>query len=153
VSFNQIMQYVSWLLIIANACFGSFVAAWPSGSPLPAWVVPAVAALNAVGHALPSAGITAPTPPIIKALLIASLMAFGLSACAHELGVAGRNPGAYECKGKAVISFQGSGGVGAGIVGSEMNSGSVTFDCGPDGAYLKQGLPSITDAPVVVKAP
>jgi hypothetical protein len=67
-------------------------------------------------------------------LFILPLCAMG---CAHTLGYAGKNPGAMECYGKASITVTGSGSIAAGYGGTELNSGSIQFDCG-DGAGLKQ---------------
>ncbi len=80
---------------------------------------------------------------MLKIIAVAAVLML-LPACSHTLGYAGKNPGAVECKGKAVVTVQGNGFAGAGVMGGEINAGSVTFDCG-DGAWLKQGLPAIAD--------
>ncbi len=87
---------------------------------------------------------------MLKIIATAAVLVL-LPTCSHTLGYAGKNPGAVECKGKASMSFTGSGYLGAGVGGTEINGGSITFDCGPDGAYLKQGLPAIAD-PISVPA-
>lgn len=74
-----------------------------------------------------------------------------LCGCSHELGYAGKNPGAMECKGKATVTIQGGAGVGAGVTGTELNAGSIIFDCGPEGAYFRQGLPEIVNPAPAVK--
>ena len=61
-SASQIMQYVSLVAILANVSFASFVSAAPADHPLVWWIVPAVAALNAIVHALPSTGLALPAP-------------------------------------------------------------------------------------------
>ena len=77
-------------------------------------------------------------------VIIACFLLLSLTSCTHELGYAGKNPGAVECAGKATMSFTGQGAFGPG--GSANNAGSITFDCG-SGAYLKQGQPDITNPP------
>lgn len=66
-SASQIMQYVSYAAILANVAFASFVSAAPADHPLLWWVVPAVATLNAIVHALPSTGLPVPVAPVVAA--------------------------------------------------------------------------------------
>lgn len=70
-------------------------------------------------------------------LLVAAVAA--LTGCAHSLGYAGKNPGAVECDGKAVISFSGSGALTVGYGGTETNAGAISFDCNK--ARLRQYNP------------
>lgn len=51
---NQILQYVNQAFVMLNIGFGAFVAATPADHPLPWWVVPVVALLNAIAHSLPA---------------------------------------------------------------------------------------------------
>lgn len=78
---------------------------------------------------------------------LAFLALFALPACSHALGYAGSHPGEVSCKGKGTVTGMGNGVAGAGIMGSEVNSFSISFDCGPDGAYLKQGMPTADPLP------
>ncbi len=76
-------------------------------------------------------------------LLVLGLLVL-LAGCTRELGYAGKNPGAVQCSGKATITITGAAAIGPG--GTETGDGTVIFDCG-SGAYLEQGLPSITAPP------
>jgi hypothetical protein len=84
-------------------------------------------------------------------LLAMTLLMSGCAFMAHDIGFAGKNPGSMECKGKAVVTVQGSMTAGSGIMGSGINGGTVTFDCG-DGAFIKQGPPT-TDPAVQGQSP
>ena len=77
-------------------------------------------------------------------VIVAAVLLLSLTGCERELGYAGRNPGAVQCRGKATINITGQGAIGPGP--TNQGAGSITFDCG-DGAYLEQGAPSIT-API-----
>ena len=84
----------------------------------------------------------------MRSLFIAALGVLFLSGCgflARDIGYAGANPGSMECSGKAVITAQGSTTLSAGLGGSGMNGGTITFDCG-SGAYFKQGSPATDQA-------
>ena len=82
----------------------------------------------------------------MKTLIGIGLLAFALGGCAHSLGYAGSHPGQIICKGKGTISGQGGAMAGAGLGGGEMNSFSVTGDCG-DGFSFSQGLPAAPAKP------
>ncbi len=76
----------------------------------------------------------------MKTLIGIGLLAFALGGCAHSLGYAGSHPGYIKCKGKGNITGTGAAGAGAGIGGSEMNSFTISADCG-EGFEFSQGMP------------
>jgi hypothetical protein len=81
-------------------------------------------------------------------LPLAALMAT-LSGCAtlvQDLGAAGKAPGELACKGRAVIA--GSGNISATLGISAANDFRLSFDCGQDGAFIRQGMPPLQTAPV-----
>lgn len=53
-SFAQVLQYLNYGMVLLNVGFAAFVSAVPANHPLPWWIVPVVAVLNAVVHALPA---------------------------------------------------------------------------------------------------
>lgn len=66
-SASQVMQYISYVAILANVAFSAFVSGAPADHPMAWWVVPAVLTLNAIVHALPSAGLPIPAAPVVAA--------------------------------------------------------------------------------------
>jgi hypothetical protein len=69
--------------------------------------------------------------------ILAIATALMLTSCTGStLGQASQNPGEILCKGKAVLSIIGSAGPSSGL------NGSITADCGPDGASIQWGPPS-----------
>ena len=70
------------------------------------------------------------------------LLALALAGCTgtvSALSNAAQTPGEIACKGKTVVSIIGSTGPVAGV------NGSVTADCGAEGAFIRWGPPSSTN--------
>jgi hypothetical protein len=77
-----------------------------------------------------------------KLLLALGLLATtGCGLLAHDLGVAGRNPGYISCKGKVSLVGTGSLSLGAGVGGSGTDSFAISGDCG-DGFSMSSGQPA-----------
>ena len=87
-----------------------------------------------------------------------SILILMLGGCAHTLGYAGSHPGYIQCKGKGSITGTGTGYLGAGIGGTEMNSFTLSYDCA-EGFTFSQGsglppvVPPTPTAPAVPAAP
>lgn len=58
---SAVLGYISGVMVLVNVGLAAFVAAAPDHS-LPWYVLAAVAALNAVVHALPSSGVSVTGP-------------------------------------------------------------------------------------------
>ena len=70
--------------------------------------------------------------------IVSLAIAFG--GCAHSLGYAGRNPGAFSCDGKVKITGMGTGYLGAGMGGTETNSFNLEGSC--EKFSISQGPPA-----------
>lgn len=79
--------------------------------------------------------------PLLRLAPALVLALAGCSAVVNDLGAAGKAPGELSCKGRAIISGSGSISVGLGLGGS--NEFRVAFDCSPDGAFIRQGMPPL----------
>jgi hypothetical protein len=54
VVWNKALQIVGWAFVAINLGLAAFVSVMPADKHVPWWVLPLVAALNAVAHLMPS---------------------------------------------------------------------------------------------------
>jgi len=78
-----ILQYINQAAVMLNIGFAGFLAAVPADHPLPWWVAPAVAMLNAIVHSLPapqgSSPVQALPGPAVKTAALLALFIAGAS--------------------------------------------------------------------------
>ncbi len=78
---------------------------------------------------------------VIVAAMVVTLIVGCTAATRSTLGTigqAGESPGMIACKGKTTIAIIGAAGPASGI------NGSITADCGTDGAWIRWGPPDQT---------
>lgn len=79
-------------------------------------------------------------------LLVVLLLGVSLSGCGALLGGAGTHPADISCKGKGTITGSGHVNVNAGVGGQELNTFTLTADCG-EGFEYHQGKVKVAPAP------
>lgn len=57
---SQLFAMLTYAAVLGNVFFAAFLSATPADHPMPWWAAAVVAALNALVHALPSAGLPLP---------------------------------------------------------------------------------------------